>query len=222
MPEVIFDGPCGRIEGVYHHNISTSAPLAIVLHPHPQQGGTMNNKVNFTIYRAFADSGFSVIRFNFRGVGRSEGECGKGEGEIADATAALDWVQMVNPGQRELWVGGFSFGGWVAMQILMRRPEIRNFVAVAPPANLYDFNFLAPCPIPGMVVQGDSDDIVSTEEVTKLVKKIQAQKKVDINYVIMEKADHFFKENLGALSSHIKSYLVSELNRGQKKVVNVS
>ncbi|MDR1475509.1 MAG: alpha/beta hydrolase [Holosporales bacterium] len=227
MPEVIFDGPCGRIEGVYHHNPSPSAPLAIVLHPHPQHGGTMNNKVVFTLYRAFADSGFSVVRFNFRGVGRSEGECGKGDGEIIDATAALDWIQMINPGQRDLWVSGFSFGGWIAMQILMRRPEIRNFVTAAPPANLYDFNFLAPCPASGIIIQGADDNIVSVEDVTKLVNKIHSQKRVVLDYVVMENADHFFSGKLDILADRVKEYLLRELvvakaQLKQGKTANVS
>ncbi len=211
MPEIIFNGPCGRIEGKYHHNPASGSPLVVVLHPDPVHGGTMNNKVTFTTFKSFVDMGFSVLRFNFRGVGRSEGEYGKGEGEAADATAALDWIQMVNPSSHELWVAGFSFGSWVAMQMLMRRPEIKNFVAVSPPANLYDFSFLAPCPVSGLIVQGLADEIVPTENVLQLIDKIHSQKKVQLKYKEIEGANHFFRGKLDLLSQTIKEYLRQEL-----------
>ena len=112
MPEVIFNGPEGRIEGRYHKSEIKNAPVAIVLHPHPLHGGTMNNKVAYNIYHAFARNGFSVLRFNFRGVGRSQGRFDSGIGELCDAAAALDWLQLQNPNARSYWMGGFSFGSW--------------------------------------------------------------------------------------------------------------
>lgn len=131
-----------------------------MLHPHPQHGGTMNNKVVYALYQTFVARGFSTLRFNFRGVGRSQGTYTGGEGELSDAATALDWLQTYNPNARYCWIAGFSFGAWIGMQLLMRRPEITGFVSVAPPANMFDFSFLAPCPASGLVVQGDQDDIV--------------------------------------------------------------
>ena len=90
MPEVIFPGPEGRLEGRYHPQKNRDAPIAIVLHPHPQFGGTMNNRVCYEMYNMFARRGFSVLRFNFRGVGRSQGEYDQGIGELSDAASALD------------------------------------------------------------------------------------------------------------------------------------
>ena len=97
MPEVMFAGPDGRLEGRYHHSKESGAPLALVLHPHPLHGGTMNNRIVYTMYQSFQKLGFSVMRFNFRGVGRSQGRYDGGFGEISDAAGALDWMQMVNP-----------------------------------------------------------------------------------------------------------------------------
>ena len=88
MPEVIINGPEGRIEGRYHHARGGTAPMALVLHPHPLHGGTMNNKLVYTLYQCFVRRGFSTLRFNFRGVGRSQGSFDRGEGELADAAAA--------------------------------------------------------------------------------------------------------------------------------------
>jgi alpha/beta superfamily hydrolase len=97
MPEVMFAGPDGRLEGRYHHSKETGAPLALVLHPHPMHGGTMNNRITYSMFQAFQRLGFSVMRFNFRGVGRSQGRYDGGIGEISDAAGALDWMQAVNP-----------------------------------------------------------------------------------------------------------------------------
>src|SRR3546814_926740 len=135
MPEVIINGPEGRLEGRYHHNPTPGAPIAVLLHPHPLHGGTMNNRVVLNMFHAFTRRGFSVLRFNFRGVGRSQGRFARGEGELADAAAALDWLQAVNTDAPVAWVGGFSFGAWIGMRLLMRRPEINGFISVAPPAN---------------------------------------------------------------------------------------
>ncbi|HEX2752872.1 MAG TPA: alpha/beta hydrolase [Alphaproteobacteria bacterium] len=193
MPEVIITGPAGRLEGRYKHSKIPGSPIALILHPNPERGGTMNNKISFNMFQSFADCGFSTLRFNFRGVGRSQGEFAQGEGELADAAAALDWLQSVNPGASAVWVGGFSFGAWIGMQLLMRRPEIDGYVSISPPANIYDFNFLAPCPNEGLVVQGDNDQVVSVESVNKLVDKLKEQRgETGVDYKVIPGAGHFF------------------------------
>ena len=95
MPEVIFNGPAGRLEGRYQPSKEKSAPIAIILHPHPQFGGTMNNQIVYQLFYMFQKRGFTTLRFNFRGIGRSQGEFDHGAGELSDAASALDWVQSV-------------------------------------------------------------------------------------------------------------------------------
>ncbi|MFD2232361.1 alpha/beta hydrolase [Phaeospirillum tilakii] len=207
MPEVIFNGPDGRLEGRYHHGKSSNAPLALLLHPHPQHGGTMNNKVVFALYHAFVRRGFSTLRFNFRGVGRSQGKFDNGQGELSDAASALDWMQSFNPNAQACWVGGFSFGAWIAMQLLMRRPEIDGFVSVAPPANVFDFTFLAPCPSSGLIVHGTADDLVPEASVAKLAAKLAAQRSIRVGYRTIEGANHFFGAQLDELGSLVETYL---------------
>ena len=124
MPEVFFNGPAGRLEGRFHPAKQRGAPIAVILHPHPQFGGTMNNQIVYNAYYSFAERGFSVLRFNFRGVGRSQGDFDHGQGELSDAASALDWAQSINPEARACWIAGVSFGSWIGMQLLMRRPEI--------------------------------------------------------------------------------------------------
>ena len=207
MPEVNINGPEGRLEGRYQHNRTPGAPIAIMLHPHPQHGGTMNNKVVYALYHAFARRGFSVLRFNFRGVGRSQGTFDRGEGELSDAASALDWLQGGNEGASACWIAGFSFGAWIGMQLLMRRPEISGFVSIAPPANMYDFTFLAPCPSSGMIIQGVEDEIVPPASVEKLVEKLNAQRNLDIDYRLIPGANHFFHDSLEQLDQHLGEYL---------------
>ncbi|MDB5654032.1 MAG: hypothetical protein JWQ94_1645, partial [Tardiphaga sp.] len=176
MPEVIFTGPAGRIEGRYHPAKQKNAPIAMVLHPHPQFAGTMNHQIIYQCYYAFVHRGFSVLRFNFRGVGRSQGSFDHGTGELSDAAAALDWAQTINPEARACWVAGFSFGAWIGMQLLMRRPEVEGFISIAPQPNLYDFSFLAPCPSSGLIVHGDKDLVAPAKDINTLVEKLKTQK----------------------------------------------
>ena len=212
MPEVIINGPAGRIEARYHHEPSNFAPVAIILHPHPQFGGTMNNQIVYQLYYTFAQRGFSVLRFNFRGVGRSQGLFDNGPGELADAATALDWLQIYNPDARSCWIAGVSFGSWIAMQLLMRRPEIDGFISVAPPANLYDFSFLAPCPSSGLMINGGEDRVVPPDLVKGLVEKLKTQKGIVISHTTVPGANHFFEDKLEDLVRTVGGYLDHRLD----------
>ncbi|MEZ5931368.1 MAG: alpha/beta hydrolase [Alphaproteobacteria bacterium] len=211
MPEVIFNGADGRLEGRYHHATERDAPLAVVLHPHPLHGGTMNNRIVYDMYHMFVKRGFSVLRFNFRGVGRSQESFDHGQGELRDAAAALDWMQLYNPNAKGVWVAGISFGAWIGMQLLMRRPEIQGFISAALPANLYDFTFLAPCPSSGLIVNGDRDTLVTVDSVEKLVEKLKQQRGLEIGLEVMPGADHFFTGCLDRLNEIVEDYLDKRL-----------
>ena len=215
MPEVMFAGPEGRLEGRYHHAKERGAPLALVLHPHPLHGGTMNNRITFNMYQVFQKLGFSVMRFNFRGVGRSQSKFDGGMGEINDAAAALDWMQALNPGHGGLWIAGYSFGAFVGMQLLMRRPEVSGWVSVALPAVGYDFGFLAPCPTGGLIIHGDTDEMVPEPTVRKLVDKLNQQKGVAIDYRVFEGADHVFANYSEKVSEAVEGYVTQSLARRQ-------
>jgi alpha/beta superfamily hydrolase len=216
MPEVIFTGAAGRIEGRYHPARQKNAPIGIVLHPHPQFGGTMNHQIVYQLYYAFVHRNFSVLRFNFRGVGRSQGAFDHGQGELSDAASALDWAQSINPEARSCWIAGFSFGAWIGMQLLMRRPEIEGFISIAPPANLYDFSFLAPCPSSGMIVHGDKDAVVPYKDVTGLVDKLKTQKGIVIEQKVIQGANHFFDGKVDVLMQAVGVYLDKRLKIERK------
>ncbi|MBE6458290.1 MAG: alpha/beta hydrolase [Alphaproteobacteria bacterium] len=213
MAEVIFNGHAGRLEGRYHQSSNPAAPIALILHPHPQYGGTMNNKVVYTLFSVFQNLGFSVLRFNFRSVGRSQGNFEDGPGELSDATVALDWLQSVNPEARQCWIAGYSFGAWIGLQLLMRRPDINNFIAVSPPANEKDFSFLAPCPTSGLITQGESDEIVTPASVTALVKRLNTQRNVSVDYAMVEDADHMYNNHLVDLYKITGNYIIDAMKK---------
>ena len=207
MPEVNISGPSGRLEGRFHPQKSEDAPVAIFLHPHPKYGGTMNNKVVYNLHYCFYNLGFTCLRFNFRGVGKSEGQFDDGLGELADAASALDFLQANTPNSTACWVIGFSFGSWIGMQLLMRRPEISGFISVSPPANSYDFSFLAPCPSSGLIINGSLDRLVPPSDIKNLSDKLKTQKGIQVAHKEIEGADHFFTNFEGEMIKAVDEYL---------------
>jgi uncharacterized protein len=207
MPEVTFAGPDGRLEGRYQPGRDRTAPIGLVLHPHPRFGGTMNNQIVYRLFYMFQERGFTTLRFNFRGVGRSQGFFDHGIGELSDAASALDWVQSLHPDSRGVWIAGFSFGAWVGMQLLMRRPEVEGFISVAPQPNLYDFSFLAPCPSSGLIVHGSLDKVAPPDAVQTLVDKLKAQRGITVEQAVIEGANHFFENEVDELIETCSDYL---------------
>ncbi len=207
MPEVIFPGPEGRLEGRFHPGLRPRAPVALILHSHPQAGGTMNNKIVQLLYQTFVKRGFATLRFNFRGVGKSQGLFDSGVGELSDAAGALDWVQQIHPEAETTWVAGVSFGAWIGMQLLMRRPEIKGFISIAPPANMYDFSFLAPCPASGLILHGAADTVTPPNEVERVVAKLRTQKGIVIEYDVVDGATHFWSEHLPVVEQRVGGYV---------------
>ena len=209
--EIFIPGPCGRIQAKYFKSEQPSASVAIVLQPHPQYWGTMNNRIVYQVFNSFFRKGFSVIRINFRGVGKSDGVFDNGQGELSDAAAALDWIERENPGYSQCWVSGFSFGALICMQLIMRRPEVNKFIAISPQPNVYDFTFLAPCPISGMVLYGKKDELVSEESILNLKKRLSMQKNIDVKFNPILNANHFYKDKEKELSTLIEGYLSDKI-----------
>ena len=211
--EIFIPGPAGRLEAKYYKSKKSTSPIALVLQPHPQYGGTMNNKVVVETFHTFMDNDFSVCRVNFRGVGKSDGEFDNGQGELADAAAALDWLERENFDNSQCWVSGFSFGSLIAMQLLMRRPEIKGFLSLSAPALTKDFAFLAPCPSSGAFIHGSEDEVVPTYALSRVLEKISIQKGEFIKDIIINGADHFFNDHNSEMIESVGRYLDSRLNK---------
>lgn len=196
--ETLFiDGPAGRLEAL----LETPAELpedgpkhvAVVCHPHPLHQGSMRNKVVHMLARSFVQLGAPALRFNFRGVGASEGEHDNAVGEIDDALAALDWMHERWP-RAERWLGGFSFGSQVSLAAERQR-ELDWLVTVAPPIDRIDLeNFVVPrCP--WLVIQGEEDELFSAREVESWVRSLDPQPAFEL----FPEADHFFHGKLTKL-----------------------
>lgn len=203
MPDVMIQHPGGSIEAKFYESDNQHAPLALILSPHPGHDGTMHNKVVYNVFKNFVRAGFHTIRFNFRGVGNSTGCVIQKDGELNDAMCVLDWFQKKHPGAPYVYLSGFSFGSWIGLQLMMKKPNIKKFIAVSPPANLYDFSFLNPCSIDGYIVQGTCDEIVEHACVTNLVKQLKNQSHASIEYIEIEGADHFFSHHMEVLNEKI-------------------
>ena len=208
--EVFIPGPAGRIEAKYFKSNKPTSPIAIVLQPHPQYGGTMNNKIVVELFQTFMENNFSVCRFNFRGVGKSDGEFDNGQGELADAAAALDWLEKENFDNSQCWVSGFSFGSLIAMQLLMRRPEINRFISISPQPNVYDFSFLTPCPSSGLMVYGKKDELVPVNYIKDLDRRLSLQKGIKVDFQQINEANHFFSKSEEVLKKVLDKYIKRE------------
>ena len=220
MPEIIYSGPDGRLEGRMNVVENKRSPVAIILHPLPQFGGNMNNPIIFNLYHTFIKKGFSVLRFNFRGVGKSQGSYDDGEGELADAATAMDWIQTQNPSATHCWVAGFSFGSWIGMQLMMRRPEIKSFISLSAPALSRDFAFLAPCPSSGLFIHGSEDEIVPSLALSRVLEKISIQKGAVIKDIIIQGADHFFNDHNNEMIEEVGKYIDTKIDKDGNFISN--
>ena len=187
------EGPAGALEAVLENPGATGTSYAVVCHPHPLYGGTMDNKVVTTVARALHDAGMPTLRFNFRGVGASAGVFDRGNGETADADAVASWGAERWPG-RALVIAGFSFGAYVALRLAQRRPALQ-LITVAPAMQLLDEAAMAVPRCPWLVVQGDADDVVDPAAVTAWVNGREPKPRL----VVLPGAGHFFHGRLHEL-----------------------
>ncbi|HET9484450.1 MAG TPA: alpha/beta fold hydrolase [Xanthomonadales bacterium] len=194
-------GPAGAIELVTHVPDPREARrgTAIVCHPHPLHGGTLQNKVVTMVERSLRELGLATVRFNFRGVGASEGEHDEGEGETRDVEAIAAWIARARPGD-ELWLAGFSFGAYVALRAAQHLP-LRQLVLVAPPVERYGFAALPPPPCPWLVVMGEEDEVVDPEAVYAWAAAMPHDPP---QLVRMPGATHFFHGKLMDLRGAVK------------------
>lgn len=187
-----FEGPAGRLEGLVEAPVEPRG-VAVICHPHPLYQGTMTNKVAHTLARVFNDLGIVALRFNFRGVGASDGSYDEGRGETEDALAVADYAQGRWPGM-PLWLGGFSFGAFVALRAANQRLPA-GLVTVAIPVQRFAVGELAQPQCPWVIVQGDQDELVDVDAAISWVDSLEPGPEL----VVMSGVDHFFHGRLREL-----------------------
>jgi alpha/beta superfamily hydrolase len=200
---VTVDGPAGRLEAlIQEHESQDHALVVLVCHPHPLHGGTLHNKVVHRAAVVFHALGAAVLRFNFRGVGKSEGRFDAGAGELDDARAALAFLAARYPRARR-WAAGFSFGSWIAARLAASEPSIERLVLIAPPARDPGFSVLESLEIPKLIVQGTSDDVCPRDELHKALPGWSEPREL----IEIPGANHFFDRQLRALEEALHQAL---------------
>lgn len=194
-------GPAGKLEALYGPGPDSSLRGgAVILHPHPLYGGNMHNKVVFTCRKVCAELGLATLRFNFRGVGASGGTYDDGQGEQADAVAALEHLRGEIPG-RPLHLVGFSFGAWLALKIGAARSDVVGIAALGTPVGWAELEFLAECGKPKHFVHGTEDEYCDADELGRAFAGMAEPKRLDW----VEGADHFFTERLDELATLLEA-----------------
>jgi alpha/beta superfamily hydrolase len=197
-----FAGPAGRLEAILMRPEGGPAAAAVVCHAHPLQGGVMHFKVVFRAAKALQHEGVAALRFNFRGVGRSEGVHDHGRGEQDDARAALDQAERRFPGL-PLVLGGFSFGSSMALRVGVADERVRALFALGFPASMVaDSSFLDGCRKPRLFVQGANDSFGGDEAIRALVLGLPEPRTL----VVVPEADHFFTGHLDALQEAVRAW----------------
>ena len=190
MPLREIAGPAGRLEVLLEEpaDAATGIRAAVVLaHPHPQYGGTMHTKALYQTAKALGRIGCAVLRFNFRGVGLSEGRYADGIGELDDFRAALDFMHRRHPAAR-LWSGGFSFGSWIALTVGTSDDRVSTLIGLAPPLARYDFEPVRTSAKPKFFVQGEFDELCPLKEMQRFYARAEEPKEL----VVIDGADHLF------------------------------
>lgn len=207
---LLLPGSAGNIEAMleFPAQFHTSTPIVLICHPHPPDGGTMNNKVVTTLAKAFIDSGYISLRFNFRGVGLSEGVYDKGNGEVSDCLSLIQWLQHVRP-DAKIALAGFSFGSWAALKASEKLTPIL-MVSVAPPVGFRDFTDVMAPHCPWLAIQGMADEIVNAETVMAWLRQQTPLPEI----IAMENTSHFFHGKLVPLRIYVSEFLAQhEIHR---------
>lgn len=197
-------GSAGRLEALYR-DLQDPAGVAVVCHPHPLGGGTLHNKVVFRAARGLEAANVATLRFNFRGVGASSGQHEEGEGELNDVTAAIEWVKRKHP-DRKVFVGGFSFGSWVASRVACERADVDAIFLIGTPVNKYDFGYLRHCELPILFLHGTQDEHGDVSKLETLVPTVR-----NAESVIITGADHFFTRQLEAVEETMRTWAEERL-----------
>jgi alpha/beta superfamily hydrolase len=182
--------------------------VALVLHPHPQGGGTMHNKVVFRAASALNDAGLITLRINFRGVGQSTGEHDEGRGELDDVRAGLKYLADKYPGL-SITLCGFSFGALVGLKVGITDQRVRNLISIGTPVDKYDFSFLAACRKPILLVHGDHDEFGSLDGIKTLVDQLKKNASVELH--VISDCGHFFEGHLDELKQIITDWAKRQL-----------
>jgi uncharacterized protein len=197
--------PHGRLEAIYRPRTERAERVALVLHPHPQFGGTMHNKVVFRAAKALQESGFETLRFNFRGVGSSTGEYSEGKGEYDDAVIALEYLINDQPLAREVIIAGFSFGSVIGLRLGCADERVHRLIAIGVPSRMGNLDFLIDCGKPKLFIHGAEDEVAPLGPLAEFLSRLPDGS--DYRLVQIAGAGHFFDDQSDGLAQAIRSFV---------------
>ena len=204
MADVIREipGPAGSLEVLIDEPAGAPRAAVVFAHPLPTQGGTMHTKVVFQGAKALTRIGCAVLRFNFRGVGRSGGEWDEGRGEKDDYRAALDFFARRHP-QAELWAAGFSFGSYIAMTCGIEHEHVCAVIGIAPPVDRYDYDAVRASTKPKFLIHGEADELIPLRAVREFYARLADPKEL----VEIDRANHLFEGQASEVGDALEELL---------------
>ncbi|MBN2675663.1 MAG: alpha/beta hydrolase [Alphaproteobacteria bacterium] len=207
---VSITGSSGRIQGVFHQG--SHDDMALILHGDSENGGHMDDRITYALFLAFKRQGFSVLRFNFRGTGLSQGKIEELEEDIlSDASSALDWLKnQSHELQQKIWLAGIDHGAYAGMQLLMRRPEVERFISINPSVDTFDFSFLSPCPCSGLIIHPEKGHEMKGIKRRSMASRLNEQGDIHARFEIIPDADTKYTHTLKKLYQVVEDYIVTE------------
>jgi alpha/beta superfamily hydrolase len=205
-------GESGKLHAVYHKGADSDAPCAVILSGNPRNGFHMNDRISYALFRSYMDIGFSVVRFNYRGVGESMGTLGTTADNMIDIATIIDWVQNQNEDSDKIWLAGNHIGAWYVLAAMMRRPEVSGFTIVSPDYSVSDFSFLSPRPNRGLLVQGALEDDNAVQFQHHLTHILKKSAQIDLETILIKNSDEKYAgaTELKQLYNDIKAYVGRE------------
>ncbi len=212
MVDVMISSEAGKLHAVYHKSEIEGAPLAVVLSGSPRHKCHMNDRISYAMFRAFMDIGFSVVRFNYRGVNDSEGAIGTTSENMLDIATVIDWIQNKNEDSDKIWLAGHQLGAWYVLQMLMRRPEVSGFALVSPDSSVSDFSFLSPRPNRGLLMQGMNEPEEAVAYGAHLTQILKKQAQIDLETIRIKNSDATYGQpaDLRQMYNDLKAYVGRE------------
>ena len=219
LKEIVFNGIKGRVEGLYYHSLDNDSPIALIC-PGFKEGQNLHSDLMIRIAEGFIEKDFSVLIFNYRGIGSSEGEFSNGEEELLEATTALNWLHEKNPESKSFWLCGFDFGALMTLELVMRRPEIENYILISPDLSKRDLAFIVPCTSSGLIIRG-SLDIENEDFLIELQDKLITKSESLVESSVIQNSSNDYFDKLSELKEVIVEYIDKEFMQNVLNAKNI-
>ncbi|MDR1425459.1 MAG: hypothetical protein LBI70_00475 [Rickettsiales bacterium] len=223
MSEIVFKGAQGKVDGFYRHSRNSSAPSVLLVSGGSDKTVKKNNSLSKTlgtVFDTFVKNDFSALKFDFVDHKVDRGELDNSN--LLDMTAALDWLHSKNIECRNFWVCGIDYGAFMALQLVMRRPELENYVLISPNMKKSDMSFIIPCSASGFIIRGSEDIKFNEEECLALQEKLLTKAESKIKCTTVYNAERDFAGRLEQLGGELSDYLEEKTTYDRRNLRQVT